>query len=100
MTSRRSNPAIFAGLAGAAAWGAPTCAQALTVMGYEVPTSDPGFTFVAGCVTGAIVAGCGSLSPATKAPRCVASRHKLRDYFRSLTAGDIKSARHLAAQRA
>lgn len=62
MTSRRSNPAIFAGLAGAAAWGAPTCAQALTVMGYEVPTSDPGFTFVAGCVTGAIVAGCGSLA--------------------------------------
>lgn len=62
MTSRHSNPAIFAGLAGAAAWGAPTCAQALTVMGYEVPTSDPGFTFVAGCVTGAIVAGCGSLA--------------------------------------
>ena len=62
MTSRRSNPAIFAGLAGAAAWGAPTCAQALTVMGYEVSTSDPGFIFVAGCVTGAIVAGCGNLA--------------------------------------
>lgn len=58
MTSRRANPAIYAGLAGACAWGVPTCAQALTVMGHEVPTSDPAFTFAAGCVVGAVVAGC------------------------------------------
>lgn len=57
MTSRRANPAIYAGLAGACAWGVPTCAQALTVMGHEVPTSDPAFTFAAGCVVGAVVAG-------------------------------------------
>lgn len=57
MTSRRVNPAIYAGLAGACAWGVPTCAQALTVMGHEVPTSDPAFTFAAGCVVGAVVAG-------------------------------------------
>lgn len=57
MTSRRVNPAIYAGLAGACAWGAPTCAQALTVMGHEVPTSDPTFAFAAGCVVGAVVAG-------------------------------------------
>lgn len=57
MTSRRANPAIYAGLAGACAWGVPTCAQALTVMGLEVPTSDPAFTFAAGCVVGAVVAG-------------------------------------------
>lgn len=57
MTSRRANPAIYAGLAGACAWGIPTCAQALTVMGHEVPTSDPAFTFAAGCVVGAVVAG-------------------------------------------
>ena len=57
MTSRRANPAIYVGLAGACAWGVPTCAQALTVMGHEVPTSDPAFTFAAGCVVGAVVAG-------------------------------------------
>lgn len=57
MTSRRVNPAIYAGLAGACAWGVPTCAQALTVMGHEVPTTDPTFTFAAGCVVGAVVAG-------------------------------------------
>ncbi|WP_307975246.1 hypothetical protein [uncultured Parolsenella sp.] len=57
MTSRRVNPAIYAGLAGACAWGVPTCAQALTVMGHEVPTTDPTFTFTAGCVVGAVVAG-------------------------------------------
>lgn len=57
MTSRRANPAIYAGLAGVCAWGVPTCAQALTVMGHEVPTSDPAFTFAAGCVVGAVVAG-------------------------------------------
>lgn len=57
MTSRRANPAIYAGLAGACAWGVPTCAQALTVMSHEVPTSDPAFTFAAGCVVGAVVAG-------------------------------------------
>lgn len=57
MTSRRANPAIYAGLAGACTWGVPTCAQALTVMGHEVPTSDPAFTFAAGCVVGAVVAG-------------------------------------------
>ena len=57
MTSRRANPAIYAGLAGACAWGVPTCAQALTVMGHEVPTSDPAFTFAAGCVVGVVVAG-------------------------------------------
>lgn len=57
MTSRRVNPAIYAGLAGACAWGAPTCAQALTVMGHEVPTTDPTFTFAAGCVVGAVVVG-------------------------------------------
>lgn len=57
MTSRRANPAIYAGLAGACAWGVPTCAQALTVMGHEVSTSDPAFTFAVGCVVGAVVAG-------------------------------------------
>lgn len=57
MTSRRVNPAIYAGLAGACAWGVPTCVQALTVMGHEVPTTDPTFTFAAGCVVGAVVAG-------------------------------------------
>lgn len=57
MTSRRVNPAIYAGLAGACAWGVPTCAQALTVMGHEVPTTDPTFTFAAGCVVGAVVVG-------------------------------------------
>lgn len=56
MTSRRVNPAIYAGLAGAAAWAEPTVASALTVFGQEIPTSNPGVAFVTGCVVGALVA--------------------------------------------
>ena len=62
MTSRHANPAIYAGLTGAAAWAVPTYAQALTVFGHEVPTSDPTLAFVAGCVVGAVVAGGASVA--------------------------------------
>ena len=56
MTSRHTNPAIYAGLAGAAAWVAPTCASALTVFGTEMPISESALSFIAGCVAGAAVA--------------------------------------------
>ncbi len=62
MTSRHTNPAIYAGLAGAAAWAAPTCASALTVFGTEVPISEPALSFIAGCVAGAVVASGTSLA--------------------------------------
>lgn len=62
MTSRHTNPAIYAGLAGAAAWAAPTCASALTVLGTDVPISEPALSFIAGCLAGAVVASGTSLA--------------------------------------
>lgn len=56
MTGRYCNPAIFAGLTGAALVAQPQAAHALSAFGYELPTNDPTFTFVAGCVVGALVA--------------------------------------------
>lgn len=56
MTSGRRNPAIYAGLAGAAAWAMPTSAVALTIMGQEVPAQVAAVPFLAGCVLGAVVA--------------------------------------------
>lgn len=95
MTSRRANPAIYAGLAGACAWGVPTCAQALTVMGHEVPTSDPAFTFAAGCVVGAVVAG----GVSAVASHAVASR-AARDEVASAMAAVHEPVRHTAGASA
>ncbi len=66
MTSRHTNPAIYAGLAGAAAWATPTCANALTVLGHDVSLSQPGVSFALGCVVGAAVA-CGTSAVVTHA---------------------------------
>lgn len=95
MTSRRANPAIYAGLAGACAWGVPTCAQALTVMGHEVPTSDPAFTFAAGCVVGAVVAG----GVSAVVSHAVASR-AARDEVASAMAAAHEPVRHTAGASA
>lgn len=95
MTSRRVNPAIYAGLAGACAWGVPTCAQALTVMGHEVPTSDPAFTFAAGCVVGAVVAG----GVSAVVSHAVASR-AARDEVASAMAAVHEPVRHAAGASA
>ncbi len=64
MTSRHNNPAIYAGLAGAAAWAMPTCANALTVFGHDVTLTEPGVSFALGCVVGAAVA-CGTSAVVT-----------------------------------
>ena len=61
MTSRHASPAICAGLAGVAAWATPTCANALTVLGQDVSRIDPGLSFAAGCVAGAVIASGTSL---------------------------------------
>lgn len=61
MTSRYTNPAICAGLAGVAAWASPTCANALTVLGQDVSRIDPGLSFAAGCIAGAVIASGTSL---------------------------------------
>lgn len=61
MTSRHASPAICAGLAGVAAWVTPTCANALTVLGQDVSRIDPGLSFAAGCVAGAVIASGTSL---------------------------------------
>ncbi len=61
MTSRHTNPAICAGLAGFAAWATPTCANALTVLGQDVSRIDPGLSFAAGCIAGAVIASGTSL---------------------------------------
>lgn len=64
MTSGHLNPAIYAGVAGALAWGTPVCAQALTVLGQDVPlpsADNPATAFVAGCAVGALVASGTSL---------------------------------------
>ena len=61
MTSRHTNPAICAGLAGVAAWATPTCANALTVLGQDVSRIDPGLSFAAGCIAGAVIASGTSL---------------------------------------
>lgn len=61
MTSRHANPAICAGLAGFAAWATPTCANALTVLGQDVSRIDPGLSFAAGCIAGAVIASGTSL---------------------------------------
>ncbi len=66
MTSRHTNPAIYAGLAGAAAWACPTCADALTVFGADVSLSQPGVSFALGCFVGAAVA-CGTSAVVTHA---------------------------------
>lgn len=62
MTSGHLNPAVYAGVAGALAWGTPACAQALTVLGQDVPVENPGVAFVAGCAVGALVASGTSLA--------------------------------------
>lgn len=65
MTSGHLNPAIYAGVAGALAWGTPVCAQALTVLGQDVPlpsADNPATAFVAGCAVGALVASGTSLA--------------------------------------
>lgn len=61
MTSGHASPAICAGLAGVAAWAAPTCANALTVLGQDVSRIDSGLSFAAGCVAGAVIASGTSL---------------------------------------
>lgn len=61
MTSRHTNPAICASLAGVAAWASPTCANALTVLGQDVSRIDPGLSFAAGCIAGAVIASGASL---------------------------------------
>ena len=61
MTSRHTSPAICAGLAGVAAWATPTCANALTVLGQDVSRIDPGLSFAAGCIAGAVIASGTSL---------------------------------------
>ena len=61
MTSRHTSPAICAGLAGVAAWASPTCANALTVLGQDVSRIDPGLSFAAGCIVGAVIASGTSL---------------------------------------
>ena len=61
MTSRHASPAICAGLAGVAAWASPTCANALTVLGQDVSRIDPGLSFAAGCIAGAVIASGTSL---------------------------------------
>ena len=61
MTSRHTSPAICAGLAGVAAWASPTCANALTVLGQDVSRIDPGLSFAAGCIAGAVIASGTSL---------------------------------------
>ncbi len=62
MTSGHLNPAVYAGVAGALAWGTPACAQALTVLGQDVPVENPGVAFMAGCAVGALVASGTSLA--------------------------------------
>lgn len=62
MTSGHLNPAVYAGVAGALAWGTLACAQALTVLGQDVPVENPGVAFVAGCAVGALVASGTSLA--------------------------------------
>lgn len=62
MASGHLNPAVYAGVAGALAWGTPACAQALTVLGQDVPVENPGVAFVAGCAVGALVASGTSLA--------------------------------------
>ena len=91
MTSRHTNPAIYAGLIGAAAGFTPTYAQALELMGHEVPTSDPTFTFAAGCVVGALVAGCGSLV-VSRVVATRAARNEVENALRGAHAGSRASA--------
>ena len=62
MTSGHLNPAVYAGVAGALAWGTPACAQALTVLGQDLPVENPGVAFMAGCAVGALVASGTSLA--------------------------------------
>ena len=62
MASGHLNPAVYAGVAGALAWGTPACAQALTVLGQDVPVENPGVAFMAGCAVGALVASGTSLA--------------------------------------
>ncbi len=62
MTSGHLNPVVYAGVAGALAWGTPACAQALTVLGQDVPVENPGVAFMAGCAVGALVASGTSLA--------------------------------------
>ncbi len=75
MTSRHTNPAIYAGLAGAAAWAAPTCASALTVLGHDVSLSQPGVSFALGCFVGAAVA-CGTSAVVTHAAEARRERER------------------------
>lgn len=56
MTSWHKNPALYAGLAGAVSFAAPTYAHAVEIFGTNVPMSEVGFAFVGGCVSGALVA--------------------------------------------
>ena len=56
MTSGKRNPAIYAGLAGAAAWACPVSASALTLAGHEFSVTGAAIPFVAGCAVGALVA--------------------------------------------
>ncbi len=75
MTSRHANPAIYAGLAGAAAWASPTCASALTVLGHDVSLSQPGVSFALGCFVGAAVA-CGTSAVVTHAAEARRERER------------------------
>lgn len=56
MTSWHKNPALYAGLAGAASFAVPTYAHAVEIFGTNVPMSEVSFAFVGGCVSGALVA--------------------------------------------
>lgn len=56
MECRHSNPAIYAGIAGAATFAVPTYAHAVEVFGTNIPLSETGLAFVGGCVSGAVVA--------------------------------------------
>lgn len=56
MLSRQTAPVLYAGLAGAATFAVPTYAHAVEVFGADNPMSEAGLVFVAGCVSGALVA--------------------------------------------
>ena len=103
MTSRRINPAIYAGLTGAAAWWAQAePARALTLFGQEIPVDipvhDAGFTFVAGCVVGAVVAS-GTSFAIARVSAARAERRELEAQAQ-VAAGSAKGASEQARKAA
>ena len=89
MTSRHTNPAICAGLAGVAAWVTPTWANALTVLGQDVSRIDPGLSFAAGCIAGAVIASGTSLV----VTRMAEARHRVAfDSARRMREADGQAA--------